>query len=113
MGYFANIGALKEGEIILSDNRHHLYQIVEGKFVEFKKRFTPAIPDLWRPGREPGALVYDSTKDIMYKYNTEKDMWGALDTTQMHTSYMNSSSSTLVFSELSKLVDKLPKNICI
>ena len=111
MGFFTNTRTLKEGEIILSGDRQHLYQITEGKPVEFKKILTPpGNPDLWVPGQKHCASIYDSTKQIMYIYNIEADTWGVLDTIQLHTSYMNSSSSTLVFSELSKLVDKLPKN---
>ena len=111
MGFFTNIRTLKEGEIILSDDHRHLYQITEGKLSEYRKINTPpGNPNLWVPGQKRGSSIYDSTKQIMYIYNIEADMWGALDTVQLHTSYMNGSPSTLVFSELSKLVDKLPKN---
>lgn len=75
MGFFANTGALKEGEIVLSCDRHHLYLIVEGKPVEFEKRCTSNIPNFWKPGQEFGETVYDSTKEILYKYNTEDDLW--------------------------------------
>lgn len=75
MGFFTNNGVTKEGEIVLSKDRRHLYQIVEGKFVEFKKRYTSDISKFWKPGQEPGETVYDSTKKIMYEYNTEDDLW--------------------------------------
>ena len=38
MGFFTNTGALKEGEIVLSSDHRHLYRIMEGKFVELKKK---------------------------------------------------------------------------
>lgn len=75
MGFFINNGATKEGEIVLSKDRRHLYQIVEGKFVEFKKRYTSDISKFWKPEQEPGESVFDSTKKIIYKYNTEDDLW--------------------------------------
>lgn len=75
MGFFTNNGATKEGEIVLSKDRRHLYQIVEGKFVEFKKRYTSDISKFWKPGQEPSESVFDSTKKIIYKYNTEDDLW--------------------------------------
>ena len=75
MGFFTNTGALKEGEIVLSSDHRHLYRIMEGKFVEFKKRLTSIIPNFWKPGQEPGDSVYDSTKRVMYIYNIEKDIW--------------------------------------
>lgn len=75
MGFFTNIGALNEGEIILSKDRRHLYKIIEGKSVEFKKRYTSDISKFWKPGQEPGESIYDSTKKIIYEYNTEDDLW--------------------------------------
>lgn len=75
MGFFTNIGALNEGEIVLSKDRRHLYKIIEGKFVEFKKRCTSNIPNFWKPGQEPGESVFDSMKKIIYEYNTEDDLW--------------------------------------
>ena len=75
MGFFTNTGTLNEGEIVLSSDHHHLYKIIEGKFVEFKKRYTSAIPNFWKPGQEPGESVYDSTKKIIYNYNIEEDIW--------------------------------------
>lgn len=75
MGFFTNIGALNEGEIVLSKDRHHLYKIIEGKSVEFKKRCTSDISKFWKPGQEPGESIYDSTKKIIYEYNTEDDLW--------------------------------------
>ena len=111
MGFFTNTGALKEGEIVLSSDHRHLYLIVEGKPVEFEKiRVPPGNPKLWVPGQKQGVSIYDKSKGVAYVYNIDSNMWDALDTTQLHTSYINSSSSTLVFSELSKIVDKLPKN---
>ena len=78
MGFFTNTGALKEGEIVLSSDHRHLYRIMEGKFVEFKKRLTSIIPNFWKPGQEPCESVYDSTKKIIYNYNTEDDLWIAI-----------------------------------
>ena len=75
MGFFTNTGALNEGEIVLSSDHRHLYKIIKGKFVEFQKRYTSVIPNFWKPGQEPGESVYDSTKKIIYKYNTEDDLW--------------------------------------
>lgn len=75
MGFFTNTGALNEGEIVLSSDHHHLYKIIEGKFAEFQKRCTSVKPNFWKPGQEPGESVYDSTKKIVYKYNTEDDLW--------------------------------------
>ena len=83
MGFFANTGALKEGEIVLSSDHRHLYRIMEGKFVEFKKRLTSIIPNFWKPGQEPGDSVYDSTKRVMYVYNIDTDIWDVLDLVQL------------------------------
>ena len=83
MGFFTNTGALKEGEIVLSCDHRHLYRIMEGKFVEFKKRLTSIIPNFGKPGQEPGDSVYDSTKRVMYVYNIDTDIWDVLDLVQL------------------------------
>ena len=76
MGFFTNTGALKEGEIVLSCDRHHLYQIVEGKPVEFERiRVPPGNPKLWVSGQKHGVSVYDTPKDIVYVYNIDADIW--------------------------------------
>ena len=77
MGFFTNTRTLNEGEIILSDDRRHLYQIVEGKPVEFERiRVPPGNPKLWVPGQKHGVSVYDIPKDIVYVYSIDADMWG-------------------------------------
>lgn len=84
MGFFTNTGALKEGEIILSCNRHHLYQITEGKPVEFERIRVPSgNPKLWRPGQKYGVSVYDTPKEIIYVYNIDADIWDVLDLVQL------------------------------
>ena len=84
MGFFTNTGALKEGEIILSRNRHHLYQITEGKPVEFERIRVPSgNAKLWRPGQKYGVSVYDTPKEIVYVYNIDTDIWDVLDLVQL------------------------------
>ena len=84
MGFFTNTGALKEGEIVLSCDSHHLYQIVEGKPVEFERiRVPPGNPKLWVSGQKHGASVYDTPKDIVYVYNIDTDIWDVLDLVQL------------------------------
>ena len=83
MGFFTNTGALKEGEIILSCNRHHLYQITEGKPVEFERIRVQGNPKLWRPGQKYGVSVYDTPKEIIYVYNIDADIWDVLDLVQL------------------------------
>ena len=88
MGYFANIGALKEGEIILSDDRHHLYQVTEGEFTEYEKipseycrhldteneltkckiHVSPSNPNSWEQEPKRGVSVYDVLKKVIYGY---------------------------------------------
>ena len=84
MGFFTNTGALKEGEIVLSCDRHHLYQIAEGKHVEFERiRVPPGNPKLWVAGQKHGVSVYDTPKEIVYVYNIDTDIWDVLDLVQL------------------------------
>lgn len=80
MGFFINSGALKEGEIILSDGRHHLYQVIEGKLTEYKKIITPpGDSKLWIPNQKLGVKVYDLPKSVVYIYNIDVNIWDVLD----------------------------------
>ena len=114
MGFFTNSGALKEGEIVLSSDRHHLYQVVEGKLTEYEKILTPpGNPNLWIPGQKRGSSIYDMSKGVIYVYNIDAGIWSVHDTSRLCTSHMNGDLNSLAFSELSKLfesVNDLPKN---
>ena len=86
MGFFTNTGALNEGEIILSKDRHHLYQVVEGKLIECEKIIVPSDNqdlsdnhDLWQPGQKCGILQYDSMRKVMYNYNIVSNVWDEYD----------------------------------
>ena len=80
MGFFTNTGALNEGEIILSKDRRHLYQVAEGKLTEYEKIIVPPDnQDLWPPGQKRGVLQYDSMKNVMYKYNIDSNVWDEYD----------------------------------
>ena len=80
MGFFANTGALKEGEIILSKDRRHLYQVAESKLTEYEKIIVPSDnQDLFPPGQKRGVLQYDSMKNVMYKYNIDSNVWDEYD----------------------------------
>ena len=76
MGFFANAGAQNEGEIVLSADRHHLYRVVKGKFIEIKKILTPpGNPKLWEPGQKRGVSIFDVPKRVAYVYNIDEDIW--------------------------------------
>ena len=129
MGFFTNTGTLKEGEIVLSCDRHHLYQIVEGKSVEFERIRVPSgNPKLWRPGQKYGVSVYDTPKEIVYVYNIDADIWDVLDLVQlkkgdadsytlniMRNFYDTVDKHTLnsIIRNTSAAADKLPKNMHI
>ena len=84
MGYFANIGALNEGEIILSDDRRHLYRVTEGELTEYEKIVAPpGNPDLWEPNQKRGVAVYDSIKQVAYLYDRVKNIWELCDMPHM------------------------------
>ena len=110
MGFFTNTGALKEGEIVLSCDRHHLYQIVEGKSVEFERiRVPPGNPKLWVPGQKQGVTIYDMSKGVVYVYNIDSDMWDKLE----YGSYNSDISDLNAYNAVLKLyksLDKFPKN---
>lgn len=126
MGFFTNTGASKEGEIVLSCDRHHLYLIVEGKPVEFEKiRVPPGNPNLWVPGQKQGVSIYDMSKGVAYVYNIDSDIWDILDL--VHLKKDDADSYTLnilrnfydtvdkytlntIMQNTFAAVDKLPKN---
>lgn len=126
MGFFTNTRAQKEGEIILSDDRHHLYRVVKGKFIEIKKILTPpGNPKLWEPGQKHGMSVYDIPKEIVYVYNIDAGIWDVLDLDQLKKDDADSYALDImqnlyniidkytinsIMRNASAAVDKLPKN---
>ena len=114
MGFFTNSGALKEGEIVLSGDRRQLYQIIKGKFIEFKKILTPpGNPKLWVPGQQLGASIFDSTKQEVYVYNIEKGVWDEMKYGSYDTSYISDLNAYNAVLKLYEAADKLPKNMHI
>lgn len=108
MGYFANIGALNEGEIILSKDRRHLYQVVESKLIECEKIIVPSDnQDLWPPGQKRGVLQYDSVKKVMYKYNIDSNIWDKYDISLDND---NAFDMLLKLYEEINTINSLPKN---
>ena len=80
MGFFTNTGVTKEGEIVLSKDRRHLYQVAKSKLTEYEKIIVPPDnQDLWQPGQKRGVLQYDSMKNVMYKYNIDSNVWDEYD----------------------------------
>ena len=114
MGFFTNSGALKEKDIILSDDHQHLYQIIKGKCVEFKKILTPpGNPNLWVPGQQLGTSIFDSTKQVVYIYNIEKGIWEELEYGSYNNDYISNLNAYNAVLKLYEAVDKLPKNMHI
>ena len=106
MGFFTNIGALNEGEIILSKDRCHLYQVAEGKLTECEKIIVPSDnQDLWQAGQKRGVLQYDSMKKVMYKYNIDSNVWDEYD-----ISLDNAFDMLLKLYEEINTINSLPKN---
>lgn len=90
MGFFTNTGALKEGEIILSDDRRHLYRVTEGELTEYEKIVAPpGNPDLWEPNQKRGVSVYDVLKKVIYGYNIYIDKWDIYDIDQIYNENNN------------------------
>ena len=80
MGFFTNTGALNEGEIILSKDRRHLYQVTKGKLTEYEKIIVHSgNQDLWQPDQKHGVLQWDSMKKVMYQYNIDLNVWDEYD----------------------------------
>ena len=114
MGFFTNIGALKEGEIVLSGDHQHLYKIIEGKSVEFERIRVPSgNPKLWVPGQQIGASIFDSTKQVVYIYNIEKGVWDKMKYGSYDTSYISDLNAYNAVLKLHEATDKLPKNMHI
>ena len=110
MGFFTNTGALKEGEIILSCNRHHLYQITEGKPVEFERIRVQDNPKLWRPGQKYGVTVYDTPKEIIYVYNIDADIWDVLDLVQLQVQLQKGDVDSYTLNILRNFYDTVDKH---
>ena len=111
MGFFTNTGASKEGEIVLSCDRHHLYLITKGKPVEFEKiRVPPGNPNLWVPGQKQGVSIYDMSKGVAYVYNIDSDIWDILDL--VHLKKDDADSYTLnILQNFYDTVDRYTLNI--
>ena len=108
MGFFTNTGALKEGEIILSKDYRHLYQVAEGKLTECEKIIVPPDnQDLWPPGRKRGVLQYDPMKKVMYKYNIDSNVW---DEYNISIDNDNAFDTLLKLCEEIDTINSLPKN---
>ena len=108
MGFFTNIGALNEGETILSKDRRHLYQVVESKLTECEKIIVLSDnQDLWQPGQKRGVLQYDSTKQVMYKYNMDSNTWDEYDISLDNDNAFN---TLLELCEEINTINSLPKN---
>ena len=106
MGFFTNSGALNEGEIILSKDRRHLYQVAKSKLTECEKIIAPSDnQDLWPPGQKRGVLQYDSMKKVMYKYNIDSNAWDEYD-----ISLDNAFDMLLKLHEEINTNNSLPKN---
>ena len=106
MGFFTNTGALNEGEIILSKDRRHLYQVTKDKLIECEKIIVPSDnQDLWPPGQKRGVLQYDSMKKVMYKYNIDSNAWDEYD-----ISLDNAFDMLLKLHEEINTINSLPKN---
>lgn len=110
MGFFTNTGASKEGEIVLSCDLHHLYQITEGKPVEFEKiRVPPGNPNLWVPGQKQGVSIYDMSKGVAYVYNIDSDIWDILDLAHLKKT-VDRYTLNIIMQNTFTAVDKFPKN---
>ena len=106
MGFFTNTGALNEGEIILSKDRRHLYQVAESKLTECEKIIVPFDnQDLWQPSQKRGVLQYDPMKKVMYKYNIDSNVWDEYD-----ISLDNAFDMLLELCEEINTINSLPKN---
>ena len=112
MGFFTNTGALNEGEIILSKDRRHLYQVTKDKLIECEKIIVPPDnrlsadnQDLWSSGQKRGVLQYDSMKKVMYKYNIDSNAWDEYD-----ISLDNAFDMLLKLHEEINTINSLPKN---
>ena len=110
MGFFTHTGASKEGEIVLSCDRHHLYQIVEDKPVEFEKiRVPPGNPNLWVPGQKQGVSIYDMSKGVAYVYNIDSDIWDILDLAHLKKT-VDRYTLNIIMQNTFATADKFPKN---
>lgn len=127
MGFFTNIGALKEGEITLSDDCRHLYRIAKDKIIEIKKTITNSITN-----QKCSISIPDISKRVIYVYNIDADIWDIQNMNPMDIDFYKMYSTNIygtygtysinyisdlnTYNALQKLyeeVDKLPKNMHI